>query len=49
MSPFLGSLLDGSFAKLEECVMPYMIGDESFKEMFVLVDGIYPSYTRFVK
>ena len=45
MSPWLGSLLNGSFAKLEECVVPYRIGKESFKEMFVLVDGIYPAYT----
>ena len=49
MSPWLGSLIDGSFAKLEECVVPFHIGNESFKEMFVLVDGIYPAYTRFVR
>jgi Plant transposon protein len=49
LSPFLETLLDGSFATLEADVVPYNIGTESFKEMYVLVDGIYPLYSRFIR
>lgn len=49
LSPFLGMLLDGSFEELERSACPYSIGGESFNEMFFLVDGIYPKYTRFVR
>ncbi|KAG7373891.1 plant transposon protein [Nitzschia inconspicua] len=48
-SPFLRSLTDGVFNELESDVVPYSIGDEIFDKMFVLVDGIYPRYSRFVK
>lgn len=48
-SPFLRSLTDGMFNELESDVVPYNIGDEIFDKMFVLVDGIYPRYSRFVK
>lgn len=50
LSPFLSSLLDGSFKKREESsgTIPYFIGDEEFERMYVLVDGIYPGYSRFV-
>ncbi|KAG7362040.1 plant transposon protein [Nitzschia inconspicua] len=37
------------FNELESDVVPYSIGDEIFDKMFVLVDGIYPRYSRFVK
>jgi len=43
--------LDGSFEE-RECrfgVVPYKIADEEFNKMFVLVDGIYMNYARFVK
>jgi len=30
-------------------VVPYKICDEKILKMFFLVDGIYPSYSRFVK
>jgi hypothetical protein len=30
-------------------VVPFKIGDKTFEKTFVLVDGIYPSYSRFVK
>jgi Plant transposon protein len=48
-SPWFGSLIDGSFHKLEESVVPFQIHDESFDKMYVLVDGIYPKYARFVQ
>jgi hypothetical protein len=51
LSPFHEILLNGSFEKLEEeaGVVPYSIGDETFQKLFILVDGIYPQYSRFVK
>ena len=47
--PFFESLLDGSFEELEQVVSPYKIGDEVFEKLYILVDGIYPRYSRFVK
>ena len=41
--------LDGLFAHLEECVVPYEIGDDCFKEMIMFGDGIYSPYTRLVQ
>jgi Plant transposon protein len=29
-------------------VVPYKVGDESFNRTFMLVDGIYPKYSRFI-
>jgi hypothetical protein len=51
LSPFHESLLNGSFDKLEmeTEVVPYQIGHETFQKLFILVDGIYPQYSRFVK
>ena len=51
LSPFLESLIDGSFSKLEkDCRrLPYEVKGEMFDKLFVLVDGIYPPYSRFVK
>ena len=51
LSPLLESLVDGSFAKLEERagIVPFDIGGEQFNRLFALVDGIYPRYSRFVK
>ena len=48
-SPLLASLCDGTFARLERGVVPYNIAGEEFNWMIVLVDGIYPAYSRFVK
>lgn len=47
-SPFLDHLVDGTFEKVEEDVTPFTIGNESFDKMYILVDGIYPKYSRFV-
>jgi hypothetical protein len=51
LSPFMDSLLDGTFHELEPeaAVVPFMIKEELFNKVFVLVDGIYPSYSRFVR
>ena len=51
LSPFLKSLVDGSFSKLKSDagVVPFNVSDEEFKKVFVLVDGIYPRYSRFVR
>jgi hypothetical protein len=49
LSPFLDALRSGKFAEIERLVVPYEIGLEEFIFMFILVDGIYPKYSRFVK
>jgi hypothetical protein len=51
MSPFMQSLVSGEFsaAELESGMMPYGICGEFFNKMNILVDGIYPQYSRFVK
>jgi hypothetical protein len=51
LSPFLESLVDSSFVKLEKSanVVPFQVAGESFLQLFALVDGIYPPYSRFVK
>jgi len=45
-SYLLQSLCDGSFSDLD---FPFKIGGELFEELWMLVDGIYPSLARFVK
>ena len=49
--PFKDNLMNGVFDYREDLsgVVPYKIGNEEFLKMFILVDGIYPSYSRFVK
>jgi hypothetical protein len=49
LSTLLESMLDGSFHDLEGPWVPYKICDEEFTQLFMLVDGIYPQYSRFVK
>ena len=49
LSPLMEGFLDGSFEELEDYVSPYKIGDEEFNILYFLVDGIYPSFSRFVK
>jgi Plant transposon protein len=48
-SDFYSSFLDGRFEELEKDVVPFTIGNQSFNKMFVLVDGAYPKFDRFVK
>ena len=49
LSPLLASFIDGSFAKLEEVIVPFIVAGEEFEQMFILVDVIYPELARFVK
>lgn len=51
LSPLLDRLVDGSFMELEKKagVVPYCISNQVFDKCFLLVDGIYPRYSRFVK
>ena len=49
LSPLLASFLDGSFHELESEVVPFDIAGMAFNMTFLLVDGIYPKYSRFVK
>jgi Plant transposon protein. len=51
LSPFLESLVDGTFHNLETQSrrVPYAIDGEIFHLLHVMVDGIYPMYSRFVR
>ena len=51
LSKLLKMFVTGEFEKLEKLanIVPYSIHDEEFQQLFVLVDGIYPKYSRFVK
>jgi hypothetical protein len=51
ISPLLEKWTEGSFGALERdsTVVPFSVGGESFERMYVLVDGIYPKYSRFVR
>ena len=51
LSPLLQKLTSPNFAELETAagVVPFSIGTEEFREIFLLVDGIYPAFARFVK
>ena len=50
-SPLLESFLNGDFERLETeaNVVPYKVGTEEFKSLYLLADGIYPAYSRFVR
>jgi len=51
-SPLMEQMLNGSFDAVEKeaGVVPYTIGDsDPFHLTYILVDGIYQSYSRFVK
>lgn len=51
LSPLIGSFLDDSFAVMEAAsdVVPFSIAGQDFSQMYLLTDGIYPQYARFVK
>ena len=49
MSPLMDRILDGTFQELEKDLVPFKIGDEEFNRLYMLVDGIYPKWSRFVK
>jgi hypothetical protein len=46
-SPLLKALIDGSFHS--EVDFEFTIGNQSFHKMWIMVDGIYPELSRFVK
>ena len=50
LSPFLDRLVDGSFKTLEgnSGATPFSIAGYEFDQFWILVDGIYPPYSRFV-
>jgi Plant transposon protein len=48
-SDFYTSFLDGRLEELEKDVVPYSIANQPFTKMFILVDGAYPRFDRFVK
>jgi Plant transposon protein len=48
-SDFYTSFLDGRLDELEKDVVPYSIANQPFSKMFILVDGAYPRFDRFVK
>lgn len=51
LSPLLESLANGEFKDLEALatIIPFLVGEEEFNNLFILVDGIYPKYSRFVR
>jgi Plant transposon protein len=48
-SDFYTSLIDGRFDELERDVVPFVIANQPFNKMFILVDGAYPKFDRLVK
>lgn len=44
-------MIDGSYSKVEEeaGVVPFYIGGNTFHRTYMLVDGIYPQWSRFVR
>jgi len=50
LSPFHDRLIDGMVSEVEnKCgFVPFEIGDYKFDKTFIIVDGIYPPYSRFV-
>jgi hypothetical protein len=49
LSELFEKLIDGTFLELEKDVVPYNISGEEFNKLFILVDGIYPQWSMFVK
>ena len=49
LSPLVDSFLDGSFETTEQSVVPYELNGEKFRQVFLLADGIYPCWSRFVR
>ena len=51
MSPLLDRMVDGTFHQLEQeaGVVPFKINGETFDKCFLLVDAVYPKFSRFVK
>jgi Plant transposon protein len=48
-SPLLDQFMGGKFEDIESEAVPFNIAGSQFNKMFILVDGIYPKFSRFVK
>jgi Plant transposon protein len=51
LSPFLERLVDGTFSSKEKeaGLIPFKISSREFNQLYILVDGIYPPFSRFVR
>jgi hypothetical protein len=51
LSPLLERMVDGTLEALEKeaGIVPYQLSGEEFTKSFLLVDGIYPKWSRFVR
>jgi hypothetical protein len=51
LSPLFERMIDGSLHDIERSSgsVPFKVLEEEFTKVFLLVDGIYPKYSRFVK
>ena len=49
LSPLLEKMINGTFVDLERPLIPFRIANGEFVRLFLLVDGIYPPWSRFVK
>lgn len=49
LSELFEKLINGSFVLTEDDLVPFIISGEEFNKLFILVDGIYPQWSRFVK
>jgi hypothetical protein len=51
MSNLVNGFTDGPMQHMEEStrVVPFAIGNSNFRSMYLLTDGIYPKYSRFLK
>eukprot|EP00529_Nitzschia_sp_RCC80_P022958 CAMPEP_0113445280 /NCGR_PEP_ID=MMETSP0014_2-20120614/3104_1 /TAXON_ID=2857 /ORGANISM="Nitzschia sp." /LENGTH=463 /DNA_ID=CAMNT_0000336325 /DNA_START=75 /DNA_END=1463 /DNA_ORIENTATION=- /assembly_acc=CAM_ASM_000159 len=50
-SPLIESFVNGEFKQLEKSadVVPFTIGTQEFDSLYLLADGIYPAYSRFIR
>ena len=49
LSPLLDMILNGELEELEKLIPNFIIMNEIFEQLYMLVDGIYPLFSRFVK
>ena len=49
LSHLFQAMVSGKMEELEAEAVPFKISTEQFNKVFILVDGIYPEYSRFVK
>lgn len=49
LSPLSSNMIDGTLHDLEKGLEPFRISGDDFLLLYMLVDGIYPRYARFVQ